>query len=129
MRRCRTRRKGGEFSCSKGSEVIDSGAAGGGYHLSRRRCFMFGRDRDVVHIPVDNPSCSKLHAVIQFRRFRDAAGVMSARPYIFDLDSRNGTFLNGDRIEGRRFIEMRSKDVLRFGISNREYVLISEAEA
>lgn len=35
--------------------------------LSQQSCHLFGRDRTVVDVPLDHPSCSKQHAVIQFR--------------------------------------------------------------
>lgn len=47
-----------------------------------------------------------------------------ARPYIIDLESANGTFLNGKKIESSRFYELKPKDVLKFGQSSREYVLL-----
>ena len=47
-----------------------------------------------------------------------------SRPYVMDLNSTNGTFLNGKRIEGARFYELLPQDVLKFGESTREYVLI-----
>jgi smad nuclear-interacting protein 1 len=40
--------------------------------------------------------------------------------------STNGTWLNGQRIEGARYMELREKDCLRFGNSSREYVLLHE---
>jgi smad nuclear-interacting protein 1 len=46
------------------------------------------------------------------------------RPYIIDLESTNGTSLNGDKIEHSRYIELMEKDVLKFGDSTREYVLL-----
>jgi pSer/pThr/pTyr-binding forkhead associated (FHA) protein len=49
-----------------------------------------------------------------------------------DLESTNGTRLNGQRIEAARYYELRVKDVLEFGFSSRKYVLINaeeEAEA
>lgn len=36
--------------------------------LGRQSCYLFGRDRTVVDIPTEHPSCSKQHAVIQFRQ-------------------------------------------------------------
>ena len=36
--------------------------------LGRQSCYLLGRDRMVVDIPIDHPSCSKQHAVIQFRQ-------------------------------------------------------------
>ena len=37
------------------------------------------------------------------------------RPYIMDLGSTNGSFVNGERVEAQRYIELLAKDVLRFG--------------
>ena len=92
--------------------------------------FLLGRDRRVADIPIDHPSCSGQHAVIQFRAVRfdreDGSSGRRVRPYIIDLDSSNGTFLNGKQIEGRRFHELFEKDVLKFGFSSRDYVLLHE---
>lgn len=48
------------------------------------------------------------------------------KPYIMDLKSANGTFLNGERIEPERYIEIMEEDVLKFGGSSRDYVLLSD---
>ncbi|KAF6714995.1 Smad nuclear-interacting protein 1 [Oryzias melastigma] len=48
------------------------------------------------------------------------------RPYIIDLASGNGTYLNNQRIEPQRYYELKEKDVLKFGFSSREYVLLHE---
>lgn len=45
----------------KGSEVLETVELGG------RSCWLVGRERMVVDFPVDHPSCSKQHAVVQFR--------------------------------------------------------------
>jgi smad nuclear-interacting protein 1 len=45
----------------KGSDLLDT------VHLGERSSWLFGRERQVVDFPVDHPSCSKQHAVIQFR--------------------------------------------------------------
>ena len=36
-------------------------------------------------------------------------------PYIIDLGSSNGTFLNNSRIEPQRYYELKEKDVIKFG--------------
>ncbi|KAF7727775.1 hypothetical protein EC973_007006 [Apophysomyces ossiformis] len=110
----------------KGSEQIDL------LHIHRQSAFLVGRDRVVVDIPVDHPSCSKQHAVVQFRRVTEENDIGLPRdvvkPFVIDLESTNGTFLNGDQIPATRFVELRAKDVLKFGHSTREYVLLhSEA--
>jgi smad nuclear-interacting protein 1 len=84
-----------------------------------------------------HPSCSKQHAVIQFRSTAagsstsksDADGkiVKHVKPYLMDLNSSNKTFLNGKSIEDSRFIELRESDVIKFGYSTREYVLVHES--
>lgn len=49
-------------------------------------------------------------------------------PYIIDLGSGNGTFLNEKKIEPQRYIELQEKDMLKFGFSTREYVVMKERE-
>lgn len=96
--------------------------------LSERSCWLVGRERLVVDFPLDHPSCSKQHAAIQFRfvekrnEFGDKIG--RVRPYLIDLDSANGSSVNGDPIPPSRYVELRDKDVVRFGHSSREYVLM-----
>ncbi|KAL8825798.1 MAG: hypothetical protein Q9191_004189 [Dirinaria sp. TL-2023a] len=96
--------------------------------LYTRSCWLFGRERAVVDVPVEHPSASKQHAVIQFRytEKRDEWGERKGgvKPYLIDLDSANGTKVNGERVESRRYVELRNKDVLGFGDSAREYVML-----
>ncbi|KAL4515075.1 hypothetical protein Ndes2526B_g03612 [Nannochloris sp. 'desiccata'] len=99
-------------------------------HIHRESRYIFGRERKIADIPTDHPSCSKQHAVLQFRltekEGNDGMMVPAVRPYLMDLGSTNGTFLNGDRIEPERYYELLEKDMLRFGNSSREYVLLKE---
>jgi len=114
-------------------------------NLDGQSSYLVGRDRIVADIPVDHTSCSSQHAVIQFRQvsvknefgdvdkrikystFQDV--LVNIRPYIIDLDSTNGTELNGEKIESRRYFEIRSDDMLKFGESTREYVFIKDPSA
>ncbi|KAI9826966.1 MAG: hypothetical protein M1826_006542 [Phylliscum demangeonii] len=106
----------------KGTELLETVTLGG------RSCWLVGRERAVADFAVDHPSCSKQHAVLQFRHvvktneFGDKLG--RVRPYIIDLESANGTIVNGDRIPASRYIELKEKDMIQFGLSSREYVLI-----
>ncbi|GAA5807532.1 hypothetical protein MFLAVUS_000895 [Mucor flavus] len=106
----------------KGNEQIDL------LHIHRQSSYLIGRDRVVVDIPVDHPSCSKQHAVIQYRLMTEDTDTAKPRkvvkPFIIDLDATNGTFLNGEQIPSTRFVELKAKDVLKFGSSTREYVLL-----
>lgn len=48
------------------------------------------------------------------------------RPYLIDLDSANGTYINNKKIDSRKYVELLEKDVIKFGFSSREYVLLHE---
>ena len=99
----------------------------------------------MVDVVTEHPSCSKQHAVVQFRYVegtrgaRDGdgdgdgeewgAGMMMrkkgvVRPYVIDLESANGTRVNGVGIPGRRYVEVRSGDVVTFGESTRLVVYV-----
>ncbi|XP_054638520.1 smad nuclear-interacting protein 1 [Dunckerocampus dactyliophorus] len=99
-------------------------------YIHRQSAYLMGRQRKIADIPIDHPSCSKQHAVFQYRlvEFTRADGTTGrrVRPYIIDLGSGNGTYLNNQRIEAQRYYELKEKDVLKFGFSSREYVLLHE---
>ncbi|XP_078436734.1 SMAD/FHA domain-containing protein [Wolffia australiana] len=99
-------------------------------YVHRQSCYLFGRERRVADVPTDHPSCSKQHAVLQFRLIETerADGMMAKaiRPYLMDLGSTNGTFINDERIEPQRYYELRERDVIKFGNSSREYVFLHE---
>ncbi|OON18240.1 FHA domain protein, partial [Opisthorchis viverrini] len=89
-------------------------------HIHRQSGFLIGRDRKIADIPMDHPSISKQHAVLQYRFVRGLV-----RLYVIDLESANGTYLNNKRIEPRRYYELLQKDVIKFGYSSREYVVMT----
>jgi len=99
-------------------------------YIHRQSAYLLGRDRKIADIPIDHPSCSKQHAAIQYRLmpYERANGTKGRRikPYIIDLESANGTFVNGDKIESKRYVELFEKDALKFGFSSREYILLHE---
>ena len=100
--------------------------------LYTQSCWLLGRAQEVADILVAHPTCSQQHAAIQFRyivkKVEDEHGISQrkgkVKPYIIDLESINGTVLNGDRIEGGRYVELRNGDLLKFGGSEREYVVM-----
>ncbi|KAJ6810084.1 FHA domain-containing protein DDL isoform X2 [Iris pallida] len=99
-------------------------------YVHRQSCYLFGRERRVADIPTDHPSCSKQHAVIHYRLVEkeqpDGLLAKQVRPYLMDLGSTNGTFINDNRIEPQRYYELIEKDTIRFGNSSREYVILHE---
>ncbi|POY75400.1 hypothetical protein BMF94_1470 [Rhodotorula taiwanensis] len=109
----------------KGKEQVEL------FHVHRQSAYLIGRDRIVADIPVDHPSASKQHAVLQFRQvverneFGDTKSL--TKPFLIDLDSANGTLVNDETVPASRFYELRSGDVLKFAFSTREYVLLVES--
>lgn len=106
----------------KGPDVVDT------IDLSLRSCWLIGREMSVVDLPAEHPSISKQHAVIQFRytekrnEFGDKSG--RVKPYLIDLESANGTVLNDSKVPDSRYLELRDKDMIQFGQSTREYVVM-----
>ena len=100
--------------------------------LHTRSCWLLGRANEVCDIVLGHPSSSSQHAVIQFRYIvktvEDEYGVQQkkgkVKPYVIDLDSSNGTDLNDEELEASRYYELRDKDILKFGGSDREYVIM-----
>ncbi|EEZ98715.1 uncharacterized protein LOC661495 [Tribolium castaneum] len=99
-------------------------------YIHRESAYLIGRDRKVVDLPVDHPSCSKQHAALQYRLVpftrEDGTTGKRIRPYLIDLNSANGTFINNKKIEPSKYVELLEKDVIKFGFSSREYVLLHE---
>ncbi|CAO2656325.1 Nn.00g051280.m01.CDS01 [Neocucurbitaria sp. VM-36] len=110
----------------KGDDVVDT------IEIWQKSCWLLGRSHEVVDYVLEHPSSSGQHAVIQFRYIQktveDEYGVKSKRgkvkPYIIDLESSNGTELNGKTVEASRYFELRDKDILKFAGSEREYVVM-----
>ncbi|KAI0754990.1 SMAD/FHA domain-containing protein [Daedaleopsis nitida] len=102
-------------------------------HIQRQSAYLIGRDRAVVDIAVDHPSCSKQHAVIQYRQVQEKNELgdvkTAVKPFIIDLESTNGTIVNDAPIPTSRYYELMLGDVIKFGESVREYVLLSEDAA
>ncbi|KAL7529648.1 hypothetical protein ACHAWF_003065 [Thalassiosira exigua] len=98
-----------------------------------RACVTFGRiadDPSLVDVVTAHESCSRLHARVAFDR--------SGTPWLRDLGSGNGTFVNGKRLppeacwkgeendsgrRGSRGVVLYPGDAIRFGASTRVYIL------
>ncbi|KAK9329661.1 SMAD/FHA domain-containing protein [Lipomyces starkeyi] len=102
--------------------------------LDQQPTYLFGRDRTVADVPLDHPSCSKQHAVLQYRLVVEEGGMFGEpvdriAPFIYDLGSANGTQLNGEKVPVREYVELKEKDMVTFGLSSREYLLLTDEEA
>jgi smad nuclear-interacting protein 1 len=92
--------------------------------LKERSCWLLGREDRVADLPVLHGSVSKQHCVIQFRNVTGEDGRKSVKPYVIDLESSNGTTLNGERIPGGRYVQVKSGDIFKVGSSGRDYVFL-----
>ncbi|EFC43169.1 predicted protein [Naegleria gruberi] len=102
--------------------------------LYKQKAWLLGRDQDVTDISLLNPSCSSQHAVICFRKIinNDKNRYVQSslnneediKPFIIDLKSTNGTFINGERIDDSRYYELKNNDILTFGQSSREFIIL-----
>lgn len=72
--------------------------------LNRDRV-VIGRSREGTDVRIENKTISKLHAEVL--RIEDAF-------YIKDMNSSNGTFINGKRLQGGKNYKLNNNDVIRF---------------
>ena len=82
----------------------------------RKYPFSIGKLDGEVDAVIDSPTVSRIHARIQEYRPDPSAGCL-----IEDLNSTNGTFVNGMRLEPYTKNQIRAGDVIRF--ADREYIL------
>ncbi len=71
---------------------------------------------DECAVTIDDPLASRQHATIT---------VVGARATVRDLGSRNGTFVNGERLDGERL--MKNGDEIAFGSRKAVFVAVSPA--
>ena len=119
-------KKGDSKKSDENNDLIET------LHISKQSAYLLGRNAEIADIPILHPSLSGQHAVLQYRAVPVKSNKigepprLSCQPYIMDLESTNGTFLNGVRIDAARYYQLRRGDVLTFGASTREYVLLTE---
>ena len=101
----------------QGDQISDT------YFLDKQSAYLIGRENKVADILIQDKSVSLQHAVIQFR-LKKSGNKAYIRPYILDLETTNGTLLNGNFIESSKYIELLDKDVIRFGHCDTDFVIL-----
>lgn len=116
--------------------------------LDQLTYYLIGTDDRICHIPLDSvdkpqsseksgtqkrrPEADPQHAVIQYRvkSKRDKYGETHRKtlPYLIDLESARGTYLNGDKIPAASYVELRHKDLIEFGRVPDQYIFIRDDE-
>ena len=93
------------------------------YKLIEKEYFLIGKDPRICDIRIKQKNISRQHAVIQFRKIKKEKE-WEIIPYLIDLNSTNGTYLNGDKIDNKKYYELRDKDELNFGDKKIDFVLM-----
>jgi len=101
--------------------IFKNGQALAPLSISKRSCYRFGREADLSDIVAAHESCSKQHAALQFRHVNGAI-----RPYLIDVGSANGTFLNKQKMKPNEYMELKEGDTFVLGCSTRQYALAQE---
>jgi smad nuclear-interacting protein 1 len=104
-------------------------------NMTGKSCFLVGNDAEVVDVVMLHPSVSKQHAAVQYRQMVSSSAIGEERlhapivPYVVDLDSTNGSKLNGEALTGSQYYELLHGDKMQFGFSSRKFVMINTAHA
>jgi smad nuclear-interacting protein 1 len=82
--------------------------------LSNEKELRFGKDESSTVI-LPHASCSKMHAKIK---------LVDKQPLLTDMNSTNGTFVNGTRVKPATHAPLKDHDTIRFGASTRAYMMM-----
>lgn len=91
------------------------------FPVDTKAYYTLGRQADQVDILLDSPSCSRVHAAIVHHN--------DGRLFIIDLQSTQGTLLDGKRVPPNKPIGLKKGSVIRFGELEVDYVLHCESSA
>lgn len=98
--------------------------------LSKKNSNFIGTNESTCNIVLDDPSCAEYHAVLQFRavfsKRPDRINEKRILPFIMHLGSSNGTYLNNEKMQSLEYVQVKKGDVLRFGSSLKEYILLTK---
>lgn len=98
------------------------------FPINKKSVYLIGKEDKVADIIVNHPTCSRQHAVIQFRKIskqtEDGKSFTYVKPYVMDLESTNGVMLNKERIEAAKYYELKPFDIINLGSSTRDYVVM-----
>ncbi|AQZ12033.1 PML1 (YLR016C) [Zygosaccharomyces parabailii] len=92
------------------------------FDLMNKSSYVIGRslgETIIADIPIKEETCSKQHCVIQFRAGQDL------KAFLMDLESANGTTLNGDEIPPSHYVELRKGDVISSHDSQYDLVFVN----
>lgn len=95
-------------------EVIKNGVIIETLNVPKNEEFIVLGRLPLCDVQMDHPSISRYHAVIQFSD--------KGMPYIYDLGSAHGTFLNKNVLPPNKYVALHVGDMIKFGQSTRIYI-------
>lgn len=96
-------------------EVLKDGLIIDTIYLADKAYYTLGRQHDIVDIPMDHPSISRIHAVLNYRS--------DGSLMLLDLNSAQGTYLNKSICEKNVYHRVYVGDIIKFGASTRKYIV------
>ena len=102
------------FDVLKTGKIIDS------IDITSKTHYVFGRLRN-CDIPMDHPSLSRYHAVVQYCSVEK--GNRGVGWYLYDLGSTHGTWVNKRKIDPKIYVRLRVGYMIKFGGSSRLFIL------
>jgi len=106
-------------------EVLKMGKIVESIELNAKPFVVFGR-LPTCDVPLEHPSLSRFHAVLQYRAADESPDAPDDRKkgfYLIDLGSTHGTFLNKSQVEANSFIRLKNGHMFKFGGSSRYFIL------
>jgi len=95
-------------------EIIKNGVIIETFNIPDSEEFIVLGRLPLCNVQMDHPSISRYHAVIQFSN--------KGMPYLYDLGSAHGTFLNKNVLPPNQYIPLHVGDMIKFGQSTRIYI-------
>ncbi|KAK3761390.1 hypothetical protein RRG08_024257 [Elysia crispata] len=84
--------------------------------IDEKKCYFFGRNKQLCDFTIDHSSCSRVHSALVWHRHL-------SRPFLIDLGSTHGTYIGHIRLESKKPQQIPIDSEIHFGASTRIYII------
>lgn len=84
--------------------------------VDEKKCYFFGRNKQMCDFCIDHASCSRVHAALVWHKHL-------SRPFLIDLGSTHGTYIGHIRLEQKKPQQVPLDSEIHFGASTRIYII------
>ncbi|CAF0737226.1 unnamed protein product [Rotaria sordida] len=84
--------------------------------IDEKKCYFFGRNKELCDFTIDHASCSRVHAALLWHKDLN-------RPFLIDLGSTHGTFIGHIQLENHKPQQVHIDSEIHFGESSRIYII------